>query len=282
MPQFYLKRWAGQDQRLERYTRPTPNKITVRRSFPSETGFEVNLYKSPAEKSKSPQWFETEFLQHLDNHTALVFEKLNASPPLNLDEEEHSILSVFVRSMTYRSPEMLAALKNSGAREWQKVVDSIEGIYDTIKSSKDPKTYKDFIESVNAKNIESSVINIFPRLFTSEKVGQVLNNLPKRLIDTPDHTPEFLISDDPLIRTNGILVENGHFALPISPRRLLVMAWKTKTLDVISQQSPTELVTNVNRWIVESARHFVGARDRSQDRFIRNRFGSDPKPPISR
>ncbi len=184
--------------------------------------------------------------------------------------------------MTYRSPEMLAALKNSGAREWQKVVDSIEGIYDTIKSSKDPKTYKDFIESVNAKNIESSVINIFPRLFTSEKVGQVLNNLPKRLIDTPDHTPEFLISDDPLIRTNGILVENGHFALPISPRRLLVMAWKTKTLDVISQQSPTELVTNVNRWIVESARHFVGARDRSQDRFIRNRFGSDPKPPISR
>ncbi len=221
-------------------------------------------------------------MQQLDSRAAPVFKKLNGSPPDQLDTEERSTLSVFIRGMTYRSPAMFEALKQTGQREWWKIVDEIEAEYEQRKTPCDPPSYEGFRANLTADRIESSVLDTLPHIFASIDVGQILNNLHARTIVIPESVPEFLISDDPLARTNGILVKNGHFALPISPRRLLVLAWKLETLNLITSQKPKELVTNVNRWVVESARLFVGASDRSQDRFIRNWFGRDPKPPISR
>jgi len=281
IPQFYLKFWTGDDGRLERYTRPIASKIMVRRAFPSETGFEPDLYRAPVADPIAAHRLETDFLQQLDSRAALVFAKLNAFPPCPLATEDHSTLSVFVRGMTYRSPAMLEAFKVNGRREWWQIVDDLEAHYEARRAASDPATYREFRAGLSPERAEASVLEILPEVFASPAVGQMLNNLPKRLIDIPASVPELLLSDDPLARTNGLLVENGHFAMPIAPRRLLVMARDTDTLEKIVSQTPRELVTNMNRWTVESARLFVAARDRSQDRFIRNRFGRDPKSPIS-
>lgn len=282
IPQFYLKWWTGEDGRLERYTRPVPNKVAVRRVFPSETGFSKDLYLSPGEIMRESHWLETRIFQRIDDRAALVMRKLNATPPIDLNAEEQSSWSVFVRTLFYRTPAGLHAVKDTGAREWLSAMEAARERYHVLKGPNDPDNFDDYMAARSREEIERSVINVLPNIFVSEGVGQVLNDLHKRLIDLPRSVPTFLISDDLLSRTNGIMVEGGHFALPISPRRLMVMSWQRETLETIVRLTPTELVTSVNRWVVESARHFVGAVDKTQDRFVRNRFGSDLKIPISK
>lgn len=282
LPEFYLRWWTGEDGRFERYTRPIPNKVMVRRVFPSEAGFVRNLYSSPGETRLEPHWLETRVFQRIDDRAARVMQKLNAEPPHNLSAEEVSAWSVFIRALLYRTPEGLRAIKESGSHQWRKATEEARGRYQELKGPNDPESFDEYVAGHSSSDIERSVLNVLPGIFTSERVGQVLNDLHYRIIDTPNSAPTFLISDDFLTRTNGIMVENGHFALPIAPRRLLVMAWKRDTHDVIARMTAKELVTTVNQWIAESARHFVGCVDRSQDRFIRNHFGVSPKEPISR
>ncbi|WP_077145201.1 DUF4238 domain-containing protein [Sphingopyxis sp. KK2] len=282
VPEFYLREWAGADGRLERYTRPTPKKIAVRRVFPSQMGFSRNLYDSPNEKLLERHWLETRVFQQIDSCAANVFRKLNDEPPGELTGEDVNAWSVFVRAQFYRTPEGLRAVKESGAQEWLAALDAARDRYQELKSISDPDLFEDYVSLQTEGDIERSVLRTLPGIFSSERVVRILNELHYRIMDTGPSVPQFLISDDFLARTNGLLVENGHFAMPISPRRLLVMTVRRETFDRIGRMTDKELVTAVNRWIVESARHFVGATDLSQDRFIRNRFGVDLKRSLSR
>ena len=280
IPEFYLRRWTGADGKFERYTRPIPGKITVKRVFPSEAGFARDLYRLPGTDS-DPMWLETRILQRIDDRAARVLNKLNLATPATLTDEELSSWSVFVRSLFYRAPDMLRAVKESGEHDWYGAIEEMRAQYPIRRRATDPECFDDFVASHSREDIERSVMGVLPTLFTSQRIGQFLNDLHKRVIDTPPHVPTFLLSDEPLARTNGMMNESGHYAIPLSPRRLLVAAYTRKTLDVIVNQGEKRLVTSVNRWIVESARHFVAGVDRTQDRFIRNRFGIDLKSPVS-
>jgi hypothetical protein len=282
VPEFYLRWWTGADRRLERYTKPHPSKITVRRVFPSETGFEMNLYRSPDDERLGTPWLETSIFQRLDDLAAPVLRKLNATPVARLTDAERSAWSVFVRALFYRTPATLQAVKESGVYDWRKVVESVGDRYLAIKGPNAPPTLEEYIANQSTLDIEGAILRVLPSVLVGEKVGQVLNDLHLRVIVTPPDVPSFLISDDFVLRTNGITVPGGHLALPISPRRLVIMAWEKSTVNDIAAMKPRHLVTQVNQWIVGSARHFVAAIDQTQDRFIRNRFGNDLKEPMSK
>ena len=226
-------------------------------------------------------WLETRIFQRIDDLAARVLTKLNNPEPVELSAEEQSSWSVFVRSLFYRTPETLRAVKASGEHDWRGAIEEFRARYPALRRPSDPENFDDYVASHSREDIERSVMGVLPTLFTSQRVGQFLNDLHKRVIDTPSTVPTFLISDDLVARTNGMMKADGHYALPLGPRRLLVAAYNRKTLDMIVGQGEQQLVTNVNRWIVEGARHFVAGVDRSQDRFVRNRFGIDPKPPVS-
>ena len=282
VPVFYLRWWAGQDGRLERYTRPRPDKIMAKRVFPTEAGFERNLYSSPDDKQLGSTWLETRIFQRIDAMAAPVMEKLNAAPVPQLSDEERSAWSIFIRALFYRTPATLKAVKSSAAHDWREVVKCIGDRYNSIKGLEDPPTLEAYIAQHSELDVERMVLRVIPSIFVSERVGQVLNDLYMRVIVTPPDALAFLISDDFVVRTNGVLVAGGHFAIPISPHRLVVMAYEASTLRAITALPPQKLVTQVNRWVAESARYFVGAVDRTQERFIRNRFGTQLKEPVSR
>ena len=280
IPEFYLKWWTGVDGRLERFTRPTPHKVMVRRVFPSETGFERHLYRAAISDERPPQWLETAVFQHIDSLAAPVLRKMNASPPEQLNDLEVSAWSVFVRALFYRTPHTLQAIKQSTAIDFEEIIEGFRDRWPSLKAS-ETTTFEEFRGRFLGARLEQTALNALPNILVSERVGQMLNDLYRRIIVLPTECPELLISDDFVVRTNGIAIPRGHFALPISPRRLLVMAYERQTLDELVRLPPKGLVTQVNRWTVESARHFVAGSDRRQERFIRNRFGTDLKRPVS-
>jgi hypothetical protein len=112
-----------------------------------------------------------------------------------------------------------------------------------------------------------------PSILFSERVGVFMNTMQKRYFDVPPHLPSLLISDNLLLMTNGLQTAGGYYAMPLSPRRLLIAAYEQQTIDQATSMPIKILAANLNRGLVGNARHFVGASDRSQDRFIRNRMG---------
>ena len=102
-----------------------------------------------------------------------------------------------------------------------------------------------------------------------------------RVYTFPSSEREFLLSDNPVVQSDGIEREDGHIAMPLTPRKLLVMTRHVAYQDTIAHIRPADLVRQVNTWVVESARHFVVASDLSQKRFIENHFGTAPKAALT-
>lgn len=273
VPEFYLRQWVGSDDRLERYSQPVEGKIAVRRVFVSQVGFEHRLYSARDDSDPDPEWLEREFFQKIDNGAARVLRKLNSNPPLSLDDLEESMWSIFIRSMYHRNPSLLKQYIESGVEHW---INETPIIVDQSLKEKIFEYSPDLREKLITSTIENaanSVLNNLPTILMSERVGQFLNDLRKTIIELPDRCFDFLVSDALPVRTNGLKTPLGHYVMPLNPRRALVATFNEETMNAIKALSPNELVRRTNEQIAGHARHFVAARDRSQDRFIRNRYG---------
>jgi Protein of unknown function (DUF4238) len=246
--------------------------------FPSEVGWLKDLYASPGH-SLGENWLETRIFQQIDNNAARALRKLNREKPI-LSSSERTWWTLFLRSLLHRTPENLQATIESGSIIWEETIEELQPIYANLRGHNDPVTFEKYKAKRGPSDVRASVLTILPSLMANPRIGEFFQNLHTQIFTLPDDVCDFLLSDDPLARTNGLMKKDGHFAIPISPRKLFVSAWKREFLQQVSGMAPKELVLGVNSWVVESARHFVVARDTSQDRFIRNRFGRNLKSPI--
>lgn len=276
IPVFYLKGWTGDDGRLERYDRPIPSKIMVRRVSPSEAGWMRDLYTSPGDTAGA-QWLEMDIFQVLDSKAAPVLRKMTSEPPQNINGQERSAWTAFIRSLFHRTPANLRGTLASAIEIYQETLETTRDRYASLRTESDPETFEEYKAQLTPAQIRRSALNSLPTIMGNPRIGQFMQDMPTRVFTLPSQARDFLLSDDPIARTNGLQTEDGHFALPISPRKLFVSAWQEKTLDQIGRMKPDEIVRNMNTVAVEGARYFVAARDRAQDRFIRNHFGLNPR-----
>ncbi|UYQ73553.1 DUF4238 domain-containing protein [Pelagibacterium flavum] len=128
--------------------------------------------------------------------------------------------------------------------------------------------------------MEISAMRALIKLIDGKGVGEKMNALTWAVIDTTGAEHELLTSDRPIIRTNGLMAENGHLALPIGPRKLFLAAKDVETVDRISSIPTAELVTEANRQVVEFAVRFVYGTDDRQLRFVQNRMATKEQPRI--
>ena len=66
--------------------------------------------------------------------------------------------------------------------------------------------------------------------------------------------------------------------MPIGPTKLFVAANEESTFDKLRRVPPRKVVSEVSTHVVSRARRFVWAKDRSQDRFIANKIGTNLEP----
>ncbi len=249
--------------------------------YPSQVGFEKHLYSTRNPSRRGRNWLENDFLQRVDSMAARSHAKMVQSPVVGLSDAEMSAWSIFVRTLFHRSPSGFKSTQFHSIRIWEETVREIGPRYAQMKGPDDPETIDEYIrEGMNGAAYDQ-VLEHFPDTMMSSRVGQFLNNLHHAYLTTSPPANTFLISDGVPIRTNGLATDGAHYAIPLSPRRLLVAAHQKKTLRDISAMTTKDLVTQVNRWIVEKAENFVAATDKRQERFIRNRFGVDQIAPMS-
>jgi Protein of unknown function (DUF4238) len=73
--------------------------------------------------------------------------------------------------------------------------------------------------------------------------------------------------------SNGLVQQDAHIVLPISPRRLFIATKTEETFQYFREMNPNELARTVNNQVCQQARKFVFGCNDSQLKFIEKRLG---------
>lgn len=279
IPIFYTKRWAGPDGLVQRYTKHQA--VVERRVHPSRVGWQERLYELPLVADEHAQVLEERFFRQLDNVAAVALQKMSCEPMLHLEAHETTAWSIFMLSLLHRTPSYLADTKAAGQRLWSgQLMKEVRERYLELRTVHDPATFEQYMDQRDPMQTDQHTLSNLPHLLSNPRICQVLNNMPWGQFTVPVGERTLLLSDNPLARSNGLLNDGGHLAMPLSPRRLLIVAPRRETMQSFDRVPIRQLVRAMNQWTVSSARHFVVATDRLQDSFIKKHFGSEPKPSL--
>jgi len=227
------------------------------------------------------QHLERRVFQLIDDQAAPALVKLNAADSQPLSLGESAAWTGFILSLLHRTPQAIASGRRFADTILTATLEDLRARYDELKEEGDPRTFEEWKASLTADDNTRSFMRILPGVMLNPKIGIFLAGLTWRTFDLTDGCPDLLLSDEPIARTNGLANPLGHLAMALSPRRLLVGAYKAELLDHFHGQRLKSTAALMNACCVSGARHFVAARDLTQDRFIRNRFGSDAKPTLA-
>jgi hypothetical protein len=122
----------------------------------------------------------------------------------------------------------------------------------------------------------------FPSMLTSEFALRELLSMNWTICTLHPPTPYLLTSDRPIIMTNGLMHDQGHIALPISPRSFFLAYRSEDFYRAVSARSEQELAETVNNHVAKQAINFVYTFDESQSYRIATGRGNARRLSISR
>jgi hypothetical protein len=275
LPEFFLRQWCGKDGKLQRFTRTPTGKIVTYRRFPSETGFDEDLYTVPG---ISDPWdatiIEHKFFSPVDSEAAVALEELLRSGTL-LTNELRSAWAIFVSSLMLRTPTALAATASLTRDMIERDVTGIHQRYATLRKPSDPEHMVDWLNAGGDKLLKRMTVTTLPQQTLNEERNQHFVEMEWRVLAVPAVSHTMMVSDHPVI-VRPVKLPQGHVALPISPTRLFVASNFPEVFDELGYLPAKQIVARVNANVVGAARAFVGAQDTTQRRFIENRFGLGP------
>ena len=279
IPQFLLHEWTV-DGKLYRFQQPKPGKIVEHRKPTRAVGFRERLYAIPDFPPETAQTIEQGFMKSLDDAAAVAHQLLLAKNFADLDQAKRSAWTRFLLSLMLRTPDNLAAYKAGFSAVYNTPTPDIEAKYEAQKGPHDPPTAEEFLKLHPPMAPLTAALTHLPHVMQNKSLGQHVIQMGWSVAEV--HSGSFLISDEPLIMSNGLGKADGHLAVPISPTKLFIATVNEKTLRAIIGQGEREVVRMVNEQVVGRAKHFVGAHDTSQKRFIENRFGIAPMTSIAK
>ncbi|WP_404333388.1 DUF4238 domain-containing protein [Sphingomonas sp. MMS12-HWE2-04] len=278
IPEFYQRKWAGEDRRVERYERI--NGVVVRRRvFPSAAGFREDLYRHP--RAEMDEWnaqaLEWAVFKIIDEKGARALEALVSDPMALRDNIVRNDWAVFLRTMLLRTPYQMTGTMASLEQIWRDT--EVSEKYAAMRKPGMPETATEFLEMLNPHEAKESAFRMFADGLGSDRTIRHIIKLPWRIFDcsTADH--RLLLSDHPVVLV-PLKTDDGHIAMPLSPTKFLVAATSDRTKAMADTLRPKSAVRVMNKLAVQRAQHCVIARDQAQDLFIRKHFGAHQIPPF--
>jgi hypothetical protein len=270
LPVFYLKRWAGEDGRLCRFSRPY-DEIKPKRVPPKKTGFVERLYETRALPREQAQQVEQHFMRHVDTFAAQALAMLeNDDERIHQDSEPRSAWSCFIMSLLMRTPEDISALKSGLEKEMERRLISKYGI---TKRPGDPYIFSAYLMK-DPHYFDRWAMSLLPQLIDHRDFGQSLNNMRWLVRRIPSGAGEFLTSDRPVVRSWTLSEPNAYLFLPIGPKAVFVAVNDIETQRMVEARDVIEQVEAMNQLVAGHAVNFVCARDDSYLDFVRRHMGT--------
>lgn len=279
IPQFYLRRWAGEDDKVCEFSRPYKNKIYRQRVYPIQTGFKDRLYETPGVPRSIAQQVEDKFMSPVDNFAAKALDIIEADVgKTQNDAERRSAWSLFLMSLMTRMPEDLVALTQVVEDDWKRILPHLRERYSANRKSDDPETIEEFIEKKDPDYIGRWVMDDLRDLTDHEGIGQALTAMRWSVVVTLDDAPPFLTSDRPLYMSKTFSEPGCYLTLPIGPHRLFVAANTEEVERMFKDRPPKDLAQEVNSQVAKQAVKYVYGLDHSELEFVDKLISSDRPP----
>jgi hypothetical protein len=263
IPVFYLKRWVGGDRRLCEYKRVGATVLT-RRTFPSGTGYEKDLYRVDGLPDAVAQALESEFMHMVDTEANYALGKIMSGDSTPWSADMRSAWTRFILSLRFRNPEAVHILKEHMLALWTATADTVGGI---------PRTLVERMGSERAARLLHDVIN-------NEQLGPTIFKMHWNRVVLEASSLTLLTSDRPLDMPKGLASNDAYIALPVGPKMLFVASHDRACAKRLAAANATTVVKNVNLAVVRQARKFVWGVDDGQRRFVQNRMSKGPDKPI--
>jgi hypothetical protein len=276
IPIFYLKQWTDPESRkLVEYCSRHEG-VVARQTFPAGTGYVPGLYKDPTARLGEEYVIETELMSSIDDRAARALQRMmvDGEPPGKLDTPEALGWCQFLYSLLVRNPDHLLRMKEKLATFDQgEVLENIRDVYPTIRGPNDPESFDDYKAKFLKNPVEVPAIRVLPELVRSKRIVRMLASFKWQTQTVNNAKYPLLTSDRPIIMSNGLIQQDAHIVLPISPRRLFIATKTEETSQYFREMKPNELVLAVNNQVSQQARKFVFGADDKQLRFVANRLG---------
>ncbi|MGI9361853.1 MAG: DUF4238 domain-containing protein [Parasphingorhabdus sp.] len=133
-----------------------------------------------------------------------------------------------------------------------------------------PPTAEEYIAKYQPGIADHFVMREFPKMVQNALFGQHLLGMRWTVLRVEGHP--FLISDEPVVMQTGLAKPGGHLAMPLMANSMPLATYDEATFREIERKKPHRSVKTMNKFLVQRASKFVGARDSSQEAFIRKAF----------
>lgn len=273
IPSFYLKHWAGADHRVVEFSRPYRD-VKSRRKYPSETGFEYDLYSFDELPPDAAQFIEKHFLMYADDKANKALENYLQIAAHPWTGELISAWSRFLIGMHVRHPDAMKELRPAAIANWERSGISTQKEYERTRKPEDPPTFDEYWALRDPLLPFKVRVNMIVKVFDNEILGNHFNRMPWAILDVTASSRRLLTSDRPLA-FYGLNRSEGTISIPISPTRLYVAANDESTFEKLRRIEPATLVHEVNIQVTKRARRYVYGLDDAESAMVMTRMSSE-------
>jgi hypothetical protein len=275
IPVFYLKGWTRADGRLCELSRPY-RRVVPTRKHPGATGFKPDLYRIDGVPEEVCQVVETVFMKQTDDQASLILQLMLSGEAAQLPAERRSDWSRFILSLIHRNPEKVAWIQRTIVEQLPAAVQKYREIYPSIRKPGDPETFADFERHMAKSSNGTAVAGLLQMIIDSERVGTHLNAMKWAVVRLANHAREFLTSDRPIVRYNGLDQPDSHLMLPLSRHAVFIAGNNRESVQQLLDLSERKLVRYVNDTVAGQAKQYVYASSDWAQRFVDERLGLRP------
>lgn len=265
VPSFYLSRWSSVDGKICEYSRPFKD-VVARKTYPTATGFEVDLYTTPWLPEGDAYGVETEFFRQIDQEASDALQLIVNDNISALNDVHRRAWARFVIATERRTPEKLQSFRETAGILYEEFL--------TKKAPDDPRKsiYSKFSDRIPKHFGDSISFEVMKQTINSHNVIERLINMRWGVVSFRSFRYPLLTSDRPLIMPAGIINSESYVVFAISLTILFIATNNIACEDRLRLEEPGVLMEMTNDTVVRQATKYVFGTDDSQLRFISNRL----------
>jgi hypothetical protein len=272
---FYLNRWAGEDGKVCRFSRPHGDKVVSKRVSARGTGYEEHLYSMRAPDGPPIADMERDFMSRLDSEAARALDLLEQGLPESKWEQRlRSAWSRFLWAQSIRTPSEIAQLKLSVKESWCAETPGLQEAYEAERPDGAPESVDDWLSTLDPHTEDRFALTIARQSMDHSSIGQIINNMRWKVLDFEGCGIPLLTSDRPVWMTTTLVENDAFILMPIAPTRLFVATRETETMLRIAAQNRRQQAKNMNKTTVQHAIKFVFGVDDKMKAFVQKHFAA--------
>jgi hypothetical protein len=274
LPEFYQRKWAGEDGLIERFEEKS-NGLYRKRVSPTSAGFQRDLYADPrhAPEDSVAHKLELNLFQKIDDDAARALEEFECVDIRRVTFDSRRNWVRFLRTLMHRSPTDLKATLDLYQKSWLKTSASTQSHYELIKKAGDPDTVEEYLVRQNPNVIRDTSFDMFFDSMSADRLTDHICSLAWSIHDVKEAKNTLLLSENPVVLV-PLETDPGQISMPLTPTKYLFISQRPENHIFVQKLSKNRLVRIANQFTVERAYHCVIASDRSQEGFIRKHFGA--------